>query len=133
MRVGWPYRVLRADSRLGGEIEAIHRRARGQRRAHGIVRLLAQGDRTPHRALGSDIARELASVDVGIRGLERRRRGAGEPGAVLEEHVGGVTVSDGAVDSGSRVGGEAVCSAAFALPGAGEAWAARGPARGRLP
>src|SRR5437870_13098822 len=69
--------------------------------------------------------------DLGIRGLERHRRGAGEPRAVFEQHVGGVTVSDGAEDSGWKVS-PAAYSAVPELPGAAAVWVAPGRARARL-
>src|SRR5207302_6885448 len=190
------------------EVEAVHRGARGERGAHVVARLLAPRDRATHRALGANVAGELARVDVGddrharllqpvgerarrspvgrlerqlahyhagharavgfdvfgidavvadhrgshhhdlpeirrvgedllvagqvrgeddfgVRSLERYRRGTGEPGSVLEQHVGWSGLSDQEV-SGRRT----VWTAAGAAAPAPAAWIAAAAASG---
>src|SRR6266571_2786 len=90
-------------------------------------------DLTEVGGIGEDllVTRQIGCEDdLRVRGLEREGRGSGEPGSVLEQHVGRTRVSDGAAGSGWRV---AARLAATASSAGGGAWAVRAPAWGRCP
>src|SRR6266550_7626748 len=77
--------VLPLDRGATREVEPVHRRAGGERRAHVVGRLLAGGRDPAHRAARADVTRELAGVHVGDEGHLR----AGQP---LGEGAGGAPV-----------------------------------------
>ena len=76
--VGRSFAVSLRDGRVRGEVEPVHRGTRGERGAHVVARLLAQRDRAAHRALGANVTRELARVDVRDDRHPRLRQPVGE-------------------------------------------------------
>src|ERR1051325_3087078 len=75
---GGPLDVFARDGRTGGEVEAVHRGARGERGADGVARLRADCHGAAHGPLGADVARELARIDLGGKRPPRGRAAIGE-------------------------------------------------------
>src|SRR6267378_1835032 len=67
--------AVRLGNRRGArEVEPIHRRRCRERGADRITGLLAERQRTAHRALGANVASELPRIDVGYQRNLRARK-----------------------------------------------------------